>query len=222
MFKFFNIGYISHKWEVLHRKTICFLTAFLFTCLAYGQAEKETVDIGEIYQERIVEHLFPDIDTLITNAIALFYAIPSFEPEYSIRIVEQDDQTYMEGRFLEKNLWYELLERYMKEDGKKIFVNVSLNSMPISNKFKESILDAFNNVIHCNKTIDNCDMVQFDGISYVFIILDKNERISIKETKSPKSGTIENDMTKLFTQMVNNLKSHSFEEIKYIEMLKSL
>ncbi len=221
MFTLLNMVHISLKWDVLHRKTMCFLIVFLFSCLVYGQPEKERIDILEIYQARLAEHLFPNIDTLVANEIALFYAKPSFEPQYSIRIVEQGDQSYIEGRFLEKNLWYELLERFINQDKKPFSVNVSLNSMPISNEFKERVLEAFNNLIHYNKAIDNCDNVQFDGISYVFTIFDNNEKVSTLETRSPKLGTIENDLANLFTQMANDLESQSFNEAKYSAMLNS-
>lgn len=221
MFTLLNMVTISLKCGVLYRKTLCFLTVFLFTCLVYGQSEKIRNDILEIYQARLGEHLFPNIDTLVTNEIVLFYAKPSFEREFSIRIVERGDQLYIEGRFLERILWDEVFERYRKQDNKPFSINVSLNSMPITNKFKERMLDAFNNLTRNNKAIDNCDNLQFDGISYVFIIFDKNERVSTLETRSPKFGSIENDMANLLTQMANDLESQSFEEAKYSTMLKS-
>jgi hypothetical protein len=205
----------SIRRAVRHRKTMCFLTVFLVTCLAYGQAEKERFDLPEIYPARLAEHLSPNIDTLVAHERALFYAKPSFNPEYSIRIVERGNQSYIEGRFLEKNLWYELFERFMRQDIEPFSVNVSLNSMAISKKIKERMLVAFNNLIYSTKAIDNCEMVQFDGISYVFILFDKNQVISTIEARSPKPGTIENDIANLFTQIARDLKSQSFDEEKY-------
>lgn len=207
--------------EVFHRKWMCFLAFFLLTCLAYGQAEKERFDLPEKYPVRLAEHLSPNIDTLIANKMALFYGRPSFNPEYSIRIVEHGDQSYIEGRFLEKNLWHELFERFMKQDKNLFSVNVSLNSMPISNEFKEKMLDAFSHVIHCTRTIDDCDDVPFDGINYVFTLFDENERVGSLETRSPKPATIENDMANLFTQMANDLKNQSWDEKKYMPVLIS-
>lgn len=207
--------------DVLHRKTMCFLIVFLFSFLVYGQSEKERIDIGEIYQARLAEHLFPNIDTLIANEIALFYSKPSFEPEYSIRIVERGDQFDIEGRFLEENLWSELLERFINQDKKPFSVKVSLNSMQISSEFKERVVATFENLIHCNRTIDDSDNVQFDGISYVFIIFDKSDRVNTIETDNPKPGTLENDLANLFTQMANDLKTQSFNEAKYRAMLNT-
>lgn len=207
--------------DVLHRKTMCFLIVFLFSFLVYGQSEKERIDIGEIYQARLAEHLFPNIDTLIANEIALFYSKPSFEPEYSIRIVERGDQFDIEGRFLEENLWSELLERFINQDKKPFSVKVSLNSMQISSEFKERVVATFENLRHCNRTIDDSDNVQFDGISYVFIIFDKSDRVNTIETDNPKPGTLENDLANLFTQMANDLKTQSFNEAKYRAMLNT-
>lgn len=204
--------------EVFHRKWICFLSVSMLTCLAYGQAEKERFDLPEKYPIRLAEHLSPNIDTLIDNQMALFYGKPSFEPEYSIRIVERGDQSYIEGRFLEKNLWYELFDRFRKQDKEHFSVNVSLYSMPIGIEFKNKMLEAYSTVIHGTKTVDDCS---FDGITYVFTLFHENERAGSLETHSPKPGAIEYDMANLFTQIANDLKSQSFDEEKYMPVLKS-
>ena len=138
-------------WRIVSQNLVL-SNCFSFTCLVYGQSEKIRNDILEIYQARLGEHLFPNIDTLVTNEIVLFYAKPSFEREFSIRIVERGDQ-YIEGRFLERILWDEVFERYRKQDNKPFSINVSLNSMPISNKFKERMLDTFNNLTRNNRQL---------------------------------------------------------------------
>lgn len=219
MFILLNMVITSLNWDVLYRKTMCFLTVFLFTCLVYGQSEKGRIDIGKIYQERLAEHLFPNIDTLAANEIVLFYAIPSFENEYSIRIVERGEQSFIEGRFLEKNLWHELLKRFIKKDEKPFSVNVSLNSMPISNIFKDRMLKTFDNLMNYDKAITDCNDLVFDGIRYVFVIFDKNKRISTIEPHSPEPDTLEYDLANLLTQMANDLKSQSFDEVVYITKL---
>lgn len=221
MFTRLNMVIISLKRDVLHRKTMCFMTVFLFACLAYSQSEKVKIDIREMYQAQLTEHLFPNIEKLGVNEIVLFYAKPSLEPEYSIRIVERGDQSYIEGRFLEKNLWYELLRHFINHNENPFSVNVSLDSMQISNKFKERMLDAINNLINYDKAITDCNDLVFDGIRYVFAIFDKNERVSTIEIRSPEPGTLEYDLANLFTQMANDLKSQSFDEVVYITKLNS-
>ena len=159
--------------------------------------------------------------TLGAKEIVLFYAKPSFEPEYSIRIVMHGNQPYIEGRFLEKNLWSEILQHYMTKEEKSISVNVNLSSMPISNEFKERMLDVFNNLLTKNKKDESNELV-FDGVSYVFCMFDRNGTFHSQEAISPKSGTIEDNLANILLQMANDLTSNSFDETKYIAKLKSL
>ncbi len=201
------------KKEIFQRKYLCFLTLFLFAGWGYGQSGKVKIDLEKLYKSRLEEHLFPQIDTLIEKEVVLFFAKPSFNPEYSIRIVERGNQSFIEGRSLEKNLWSELLEHIKKQDEKSFSLNVSFYSKLISNNFKDRMLTSIANLIH-NKKIN--DELPVDGISYDFRIFDKRERVRSVEVNSPKSGTIDDNMVNLCTQMINDLKSQSFDETKYI------
>ena len=80
------------------------------------------------------------------------------------------------------------------------------------------MLEAYSTVTHGTKTVDDCS---FDGITYVFTLFYENERAGSFETHSPKPGAIEYDMAILFTQIANDLKSQSFDEEKYMPVLKS-
>lgn len=209
---------VNLKKKILQLNTLCFLTFLLIAGSGYGQSEKVKIDIEKLYKSRLEEHLSPKIDTLIAKEIVLFFAKPSFSPEYSMRIIERGNQTFIEARFLEKNLWYELFEHYKRQDEKSFFINVSLCSKLISHNFKERMLATFKSVIH-NKKINDENTVSVDGISYSFLIFDKSEKVRSVEVNTPDSGAIEDNMVNLFTQMINDLKSESFDETKYIDYL---
>jgi len=199
-------------------KSLFFVALFFVSGWGYCQPVKVRIDLGNLYRSQLEEHLFPKIDTLIAKEIVLFYAKPAFSPEYSIRIIERGNQTFIEARFLEKNLWYELFEHYKRQDEKSFFINVSLYSKLISYNFKERMLATFKSVIH-NKKIKDENTVSVDGISYSFLIFDKSEKVRSIEVNTPESNTIEDNMANLFTQMINDLKSESFDEAKYIDNL---
>ncbi len=201
------------KKEVIQSKSLCFLALFLVVGWGHSQSVKVKVDLEKLYKSRLEEHLFPQIDTLIEKEVVLFFAKPSFNPEYSIRIVERGNQSFIEGRFLEKNLWTELFEHLEKHDDKPFSLNVSFYSKLISDNFKDRMLSTITNVIHDKKINDKMPV---DGISYDFWIFDKRERVQSVEVNSPESGTIEDKIANLCTQMINDLKDQSFEETKYI------
>lgn len=213
-----KMAFFYLKKESYQPKTICLLTLFLITSWAYGQSGKEYFDIGKEYRAQIEKHLFPQIDTVMEKEVVLFIAIPSFNPEYSIRIVERENQSFIEGRSLEKNLWDELLEHRIKHFENSFLFNVNFFSRPISNNFKDSMQVAFMNVISNKKISDN---MPIDGITFEFWIFDKRKRVRSVEVNTPMTGTIEYRMAILCTCIVNDLKNQSFEEVKYSTMLKS-
>lgn len=210
-----------HRRNIIRHLLLFLQIIFLSTCLSFEQAKKEKIDINDMYHVHLKEHLFPKIDTLGAKEIVLFYAKPSFEPEYSVRIVMNGNQSYIEGRLLKKNLWNEIQKYYMAKDEKSISVNVDLSSMPISNEFKERMIDVFDNLLTNNKEDESNELV-FDGVSYVFCMFDKNGNSHSLETIAPRSGTIEDNLANILLQVANDLTSNSFDETKYIAKLKSL
>jgi hypothetical protein len=182
----------------------------------YSQPGKPNIDLDKLYETQLEEHLFPKLDTLNTNDVVLFIAKPSFSPEYSIRIIEHGGQSFIEGRFLEKILGNELLDRLMKHDEKPFSIHVKYFSVPISNNFKEKMITAFSSVIN-GKHI-NPDL-PVDGIAYEFNLFNKKERVSSVEVISPEVGSMEDNVIKIFVQITNDLKTQSFDETKYIEKL---
>jgi hypothetical protein len=170
------------------------------------------VDLESLYRMQLEKYLAPQIDTLTENEIVLFYAKPSFEPEFSIRIIERGNQCFIEGRFIDKNIWLDLIEHYIKKEKKAIQVEVCLYTMPISNDFQEKILANVASVIQNKKITDE---MLLDGTSYEFWTFDKINRVRSVEVNSPDSGTIEETLIKFFMRITNDLRSQTFDEKKY-------
>lgn len=202
---------------IFHNKVACFLIFFIVAEWGYSQSGKKPVDLSLLYRSELKAHLFPQVDTLKIKEVVLFLAEPSSNPEYSIRVIDIDNQSFIEGRLLEKSLWNELFQHLKGQNDKPLSLNVSFFSIPVSKEFKNSMMKAFTNIIH-NKKFEN-DM-PVDGITYQFWIFDKKERIRSVEVNTPETGTIEDSLAILCSCMVNDLKSQSFDELKYIDRLK--
>lgn len=198
---------------------LCIL--LLFADWSFGQTNLVRVnlpkDYSNTYKSELCNYLFPKVDTLIDKVVVLFFVMPINNPEYSIRIIDRENQSFIEARFLEKSLWNELFQHLIRKDVNPLLLNVNFFSVPISTQFKEKMLIAFTNVIH-NKKISN--EIPVDGTSYEFWIFDQNARVRSLEVNSPEYGTIEDSMAGLCARMSNDLRNSSFEESKYIDQLK--
>ena len=218
----FKVVSIGHKNAMLLRHALCFICMFLITAHCYSQPGKKPVDLGKIYEAQLKEHLFPKIDSLGANDVVLFVTKPSFSAEYSIRVIEHGGQSFIEARFLEKNLGDEIHHRLIKHDEKPFSVNVNVYSAPISNHFKKRMITAFTKVIS-NKQISKVgeyEELAVDGIVYEFYTFNKKEMGQSKKVNSPEVGTMEDNMIKILIQLSDDLKTQSFDEANYIEGLK--
>jgi hypothetical protein len=198
---------------------LCIL--LLFADWSFGQTNVVRVnlpkDYSNTYKSELCNYLFPKVDTLIDKVVVLFFVMPINDPEYSIRIINRNNQSFIEARFLEKSLWRELFQHLVKRDVNPLLLNVNFFSVPISTPFTEKMLIAFTNVIH-NKKLSN--ELPLDGTIYEFWIFDQSAGVRSLEVNSPEYGTIEDSMASLCTRIANDLKNQLFEESNYIEKLK--
>jgi len=217
--------------KIFQQKFFCLLALLLIIGQVYGQYGRVRFN----YRSEIEKHLFPKIDTTTTKEIVLFCATPLFDSaEQSIRIVEIGNQSIIEVRVLEKNLWGEL---HKIKASDSLSIKTYLFSAPVSESFRNKMLVAFSKVIvlhnstikpkkiirksfgHQNGKLIGEDEVEgpdiFDGTSYLFRI---NEIGSISNTTiSCPLGS--DDFRYLVSmanmQMINDLKNDLFNESKY-------
>ena len=84
-------------------KYLCILLFLLMSGFSYSQR------IDNWFKVELDKCLNPKIDTLHEKEVLLFIAKPSFvNPEYSIRVLDKANQTFLEVRSIEKNLWNEI------------------------------------------------------------------------------------------------------------------
>ena len=216
---------------LFHQKFFCLLAMFLIFGQAYGQYGRVRFN----YSTELEQRLFPKIDTTTTKEVALFCATPSFDSaEQSIRIVEIGNQSFIEARVLENNLWGEL-QKIKANDS--LSIKTYLFSAPVSISFRNKMLVAFSKVIVLHKStlkpkkiirksfgyqngkligedeVEGPDI--FDGTSYLFRI---NEIGSISNTKIScplGSDDFRNLVSMANMQIIDDLKNKSFVESKY-------
>lgn len=187
------------------------------------------------YNSELEKRLFPKIDTATTKEIVLFCERPSFDnPEQSLRIVVIGNQSFIEARMLERNLWIEL-NRIKPSDS--LSVETCFFSAPISNSFRTKILETFSRVIvFHNSTIKPKKIIKrtfgyqngkligedevegpdiFDGTSYLFRLNDNVISPTIIIGCSLGSNDFRYQVSMANLQIINDLKNNLFVESKY-------
>lgn len=194
---------------------------FIFVgCTVFGQKNNPRIDIGKLYNSNLEKHLFPPVDSIVSQEIILFLVKPSFEPEYSLRIVNRDNHFFIEGRLLTKSLWDEFTLHINNHDEKPISLEVSFFSKEVSNNFVNRMEMAFISLINHKRSFDEIYVASVDGITYLFKINNKKERVSSKEVNNPKAGTVEDNMAVYCNRIVGELKNQTFDESNYYDLFK--
>jgi len=210
----------------LFRKAKLFSTkllgiVFLIFFAAFGgycQSGKPRVDIIKIYQSEIKRLLLPS-DSLVaqTHVVAAFLAHPNLDPDYSFCLKDSARQFYLEMRLLDKNLWYELLTRFMQKQSLTLPLRTSIYSTRVSKKFKKKIIQAFDRISPVKK--DPNVVYTYDGTTYEFIWVKDGEMKKIPFPYGIKVESYEYKLINLLELILSDLKKNSFTESMYIKKL---
>lgn len=210
----------------LFRKAKLFSTklleiVFLIFVAAFGgycQSGKPHVDISEIYKSEIKRLLLPS-DSLVaqTPVVAAFMVHPEIYPDYSFCLKDSARQFYLEMRLLDKNLWYELLTRFMQKQSLTLPLRTSIYSTLVSKKFKKKIIQAFDRISPVKK--DPNVVYTYDGTTYEFIWVKDGEMKKIPFPYGVKAESYEYKLINLLELILSDLKKNSFTESMYIKKL---
>lgn len=189
---------------------------FVAAFSGHGQSGKPRVDMGKTYRTEIKRLLLPnDSSTIRTPLAAAFLVKPPDYPEYSFGLKDSASQFLLEMRFLDKNLWYELLTRIPEKWGQPVSLKAKVYKTTVSEKFKKKIIQAFDRVKPAKE--DPHYIVQYDGTTYEFIWVKDGEMKKIPIAYEVKAESYEYKLINLLELILSDLKKNSFEESRYIK-----
>lgn len=206
--------------KIYPRKSLYLLVLLLISGSIYSQNGTFWFNYGSELEKR----LCPVIDTTTTKEIVLFISTPaSVKPEHSIRIVEIGNQSFIEARILERNLWDEL--SILTKENDSLSIKTSLFITPVSNSFRNKMVMTFSKVIVLDENtikpkdfqeVDGTRHIQiFDGTTYEFIIKDNGVLSHAKIRYELDSTDFRYQVSNTNLQIINDLKNNSFNESKY-------
>lgn len=201
--------------KIFQRNLLCILTLLSISGFVYSQFD---------YRLELEKRLYPKVDTATTKEIALFISKPSFvEPEYSIRIIDVGNKSFIEARILERNLWE---EQFKQNKTDSLSVETYCYSAPVSNTFRNKVLMVFSKIIVLNQNkikaneLPNASGIYkgpqiFDGICYEFIVNSNGEILSTTLAYELKYNDFEYQVAMTNLRIVDALKRHFFNESVY-------
>jgi len=192
--------------KVFQRIFLCISTLLLISGVVYSQFD---------YRLELEKRLYPKVDTATTKEVALFISKPPFvEPEYSIRIIDIGNQSFIEARILEKNLWHEQFKQNKQTDS--LSVESYCYSAPVSEIFRNKMIKAFSKIILANENRKKISGPRFfDGTCYDFTIIDNGKIISTKIDYELKYNDFEYQVATTNLRIVDALKRHFFNDSVY-------
>jgi hypothetical protein len=178
-----------------------------------------------VYQTQLKTYLEPQFASSDTIALLAFRVVPETEPNSSLRIIDVRGKAYLEAIYLDKNIWIELSSVEFKTENISLNIKTKTIKVPISNLFKEKMIQSFQRVIDFeNKRVADSIPRTYDGINYDFLIYLNNREIAAtvqnirREQKfyctAPVDG-FENEIVKTNLSIIADIKNKSFEETKY-------
>jgi len=192
------------------------LTILLFVGFVSGQSPKKRwIDVSKEYKNELTDRLCPEVDTNTTKVVVLFIAKPAFaDPECSIRIIDKGNESFIEARILEKNLWEEQFKQKMQADS--LSVETSFYSVPVSRSFRNKMLAAFTTVIelHANR-IKPSGIQLYDGICYEFMVNNNENKLFAKIDYDLKYNDFRDQVASTNLRIIDVMRRHSFNESVY-------
>ena len=192
-------------------KFLCILFLLLISGFSYSQR------IDDWFKVELDKRLNPKIDTLQEKEVLLFIAKPSFvDPEYSIRVIDRGNQTFLEVRLIEKNLWTELF-RLRRQGSSEVSLQTHFFSIEISTTFKNKMVGVFSKAILINENSKKkpSGPRTFDGTCFEFRINDNGKNASTTIDYELKYDDFEYQVAMTNLRIVDALKRHFFDESVY-------
>lgn len=203
------------KRHIMKRNSLYLLAIVLSIEVACSQSKKGWINMKRYYEPELLNRLQPQIVTMKGKQVVLYIAKPSFvDPEHSIRLIDSCNQSLLEVRILERNLWDELTNM-SKNCDTIISLKTHYFSIPVSQKFRNKMLKVFSVAIKLNESRKRPNgPITFDGTLCEFTIFEKEEITSTVDYDLEKKE-FDYKISVVNLQIINDLKNGTFNESKY-------
>jgi hypothetical protein len=200
---------------IFQRKFYLLFIMLQFVGFVSAQSPKKGIDVSKEYRNELKDRLCPKVDTSTTKVVLLFIAQPAFiGPECSFRLIDRADQSFLEVRILEKNLWAEQFKQNKQADS--LCVKTSFFSTLVSRSFRDKMVAAFTKVIELHESRIKPNEIQlYDGICYEFMINNNENILFAKINYNLKYDDFRDRVAATNLRIIDTMKRHSFNSSVY-------
>lgn len=185
--------------------------------IVFSQPQNK-VEVLKLYDIAIKKYLLPSDDHSVS---ILYLEKPSFEPEYSIRIIEFKDSVKLEGDFFKESYWYQLYRHFKQYQNAEFEPEVEHYSVLVSKSFNAKMKSVFFQTMESKvsypSTPNGLTVTAVDGTNYLFRLIN-GQNLSL-ELHEPKSNSLAFKTAAICKEIATSLKINHFDEGKIIEKI---
>jgi len=184
----------------------------------YGQSTRQSETL-RAYRTEIEHLLLPANNHLTqTNVVAAFLVHPYLDPDYSVCLKDSAEQMYLELRLLDKNLWSELLSRFIQKQSLDVSIKVSIYSASVNKRYKKEMLTAFTKITP--RKVSDTSPVNSNSTSYEFRWIENGEMKNTTRSHDLNAESYESELIKILDQLAFDLRNNTFKEEGVFNQLK--
>jgi len=184
----------------------------------YGQSTRQ-LETLRAYRSEIEHLLLPaNNNATQTSLLAAFLVHPYLDPDYSVCLKDSAEQIYLEMRLLDKNLWSELLSRFMQKQSLDSSLKVSMYSASVSKLYKKEMLTAFTKI--SPRKVSDTSPVNSNSTSYEFRWIENGEMKNTTRSHDLNAESYESGLIKILDQIYIDMRNNTFKELKYSNKFK--
>ncbi len=220
MYPYLNMNNTFHNFYLLKPYNYLIIVCFLFIIQNVKSQNRQADLVDSTYKHTIKMYLSPAYDSARYTEVIRYIELPSFRPEYSIRIIESKKGVLLELFIFSESFGSQLSKSFIKNNKDTIKPNTLHYSVYVSEELTQKITQLFLKTINedlSSNNSDTIDEVMFDGTSY-FIQVTNNTSTSIS-FYCPNKNSVSYKTTVVCVSIAHDIQNEDFNEQEIINAI---
>lgn len=189
-----------------------------FTSLRSEGQETQSDELNKTYSQLITSYLIPPFDTTKYYESLVYIENPSFNPEFSIRILQSKNEILLEGYFFKTSLSGQLMMNLIENRLSPAKPVVTHHTTFLNSDLASKIIRVVDLMVDQQYNQNDCKEIPVDGTDYYFNISKKSGGKNIR-FHSSELNTMRKEVVTLFSQISFFLRS---DTINHTEIYRTI
>lgn len=219
-----KMAYKCHAMELLFphstfirimRNLVCiFLLLQMTTNLIYAQTTKKGIGVTERYETELEKRLNPALTNYKIKAQLFFQVTYDPLPERSLRLIDAENNSFLEARILNKNL-HESLSIYSRNyKSKTDIIKVTYHRVNVSKQFRNNMLYCSNKVLCIKDPVRKPQL--YDGMYFKYRTNTNGSWRTKTIAWELDKKSFEYQVSTTNMQIIEDIRTGTFDETKYL------